>query len=262
MLKFFRKIRQELLVANNPATPTARLTRYMIYAVGEIVLIVVGILIALNLNNWNERRKAEALELEYLQRIYTDLQADTSYFEDQIKECDKVIRSNYEAIHEAYKEQKTQEEYSRLVDLYTHRTENLVVQNSTFLELKNSGKLSIFQNRGIKDSLIALNRDYEYAAARIKEFNDFHSNIIGSLKDYPRKYSKERAFIFDEPHMFDPSEWEYINEPTSQAFKDQEWAATMYLVKHREAKELHKTLMKKIGFLTQEIEAELNERKR
>jgi hypothetical protein len=262
MIKLFRKIRKELWVDNKATSSAGRLGRYVIYAAGEILLIVIGILIALNLNNWNERRKAEALELEYLQRIYTDLKADTRYFEDQIKECDKVIRSNYQAIHEAYKEQKTQEEYSRLIDLYTHRTENLVVQNSTYLELKNSGKLSVFQNRGIKDSLIALNRDYEYAAARIKEFNDFHANIISSLKDYPRKYSKERAFIFDEPHMFDPSEWEYINEPTSQAFKDQEWAATMYLVKHREAKELHKTLLKKIGFLTQEIEAELNERKR
>ena len=46
MIKFFRKIRQQLLAEN-------RLGKYLIYALGEIVLVVIGILIALQINNWN-----------------------------------------------------------------------------------------------------------------------------------------------------------------------------------------------------------------
>ncbi len=260
MINFFKNIRHKLLFGNEPTSQASRLSRYLIYAAGEIVLIVAGILIALSLNNWNEHRKAEKLELEYLQRILTDLRADANYLKNQIQECEKVINSSYQYIHEAYKEQKSTEDYIKLIELFTDRTENLVVQNSTYLELKNSGKLSIFQNRTIKDSLIALNRDYEYAAARIKEFNEYHSNVLSSLKVYPRKYSKQRTFIFDEPHMFDPSEWEYINDPTSQAFKDQEWAATIYLIKHSEAMEFHKSLLKKVEFLTEQIETELGQR--
>ena len=50
MIKFFRKIRQQLLTEN-------KFSKYMIYAIGEIILVVIGILIALGINNWNENRK-------------------------------------------------------------------------------------------------------------------------------------------------------------------------------------------------------------
>lgn len=71
MLKFFRKIRQQLLAQN-------RFNKYLIYAVGEIVLVVVGILIALSINNWNEEKKLRKLERTYLTGILDDLKTDTT----------------------------------------------------------------------------------------------------------------------------------------------------------------------------------------
>ena len=50
MIKFFRKIRQNLLIENKTG-------KYLKYAIGEIILVVIGILIALQINNWNEQRK-------------------------------------------------------------------------------------------------------------------------------------------------------------------------------------------------------------
>jgi len=50
MIKFFRKIRQNLL-------SESKFSQYLIYAIGEIVLVVIGILIALQINNWNEEKK-------------------------------------------------------------------------------------------------------------------------------------------------------------------------------------------------------------
>jgi len=47
MIKFFRKIRQKLLFESKPASPAGRFSQYLIYAIGEIVLVVIGILIAL-----------------------------------------------------------------------------------------------------------------------------------------------------------------------------------------------------------------------
>jgi len=55
MLSFFRKIRQKLLSQN-------RVTQYLAYAIGEIILVVIGILIALQVNNWNENRKNGEIE--------------------------------------------------------------------------------------------------------------------------------------------------------------------------------------------------------
>jgi len=66
MIKFFRHIRKRLLSEGNTG-------KYLKYAIGEIVLVVIGILIALQINNWNERRKdfaQEQLILRQLQREY------------------------------------------------------------------------------------------------------------------------------------------------------------------------------------------------
>ncbi|MDU8885264.1 DUF6090 family protein [Yeosuana sp. MJ-SS3] len=69
MLKFFRKIRQQLIT-------NGRAKKYFLYAIGEIILVVVGILIALQINNWNENRKDRILEKEYLNRILVDIKSD------------------------------------------------------------------------------------------------------------------------------------------------------------------------------------------
>lgn len=257
---FFKKIRHQLLAESLPGVMASKFSKYMLYALGEIVLVVVGILIALSINNWNEGLKLEILELEYLERISTDLNADTRYFNRQIVECEAVIDLCYQYIHQAYEVQKTKEDYTQLIELFTDRTENLVVQNSTYLELNNAGKLSIFKNQQLKDSLIALHRDYEYAASRIREFNEYHTNLLSSTKIYPTKYSKRRAFIFDKPHMFNAKEWEFINDPTSREFRDLEWVNTIYLLKHFEAMEFHKALLTKIEFLTALIKEELEQR--
>ena len=71
MIKFFRRIRQQLLSQN-------RFSKYLIYAIGEIVLVVIGILIALSINNWNEEKKLRKLERTYLTGILDDLKTDTT----------------------------------------------------------------------------------------------------------------------------------------------------------------------------------------
>ena len=52
MLRFFRKIRQKLLTDN-------KFSKYLLYAIGEILLVVIGILIALQVDNWNQKRENE-----------------------------------------------------------------------------------------------------------------------------------------------------------------------------------------------------------
>ena len=80
MIKFFRKIRQKLLSEN-------KFSKYLIYAIGEIVLVVIGILIALQINTWNENRKLVRLEKEILLEIKDGLQSD-------LEQLDKVINDH------------------------------------------------------------------------------------------------------------------------------------------------------------------------
>lgn len=69
MIIFFRKIRQRLLTEN-------KFRKYLIYAIGEIVLVVIGILIALSINNWNENRKLLKSKTEYYKQLVEELNLD------------------------------------------------------------------------------------------------------------------------------------------------------------------------------------------
>lgn len=69
MINFFRKIRRKLADDN-------KLFKYSRYAIGEIVLVMVGILLALQVNNWNEQRKADLLEIQILQNFHKSLKKD------------------------------------------------------------------------------------------------------------------------------------------------------------------------------------------
>lgn len=77
MIKFFRKIRQRLLTEN-------KFSKYLLYAVGEIILVVIGILIALSINNWNEERK----ERNRLFNVYSLIAVDLS---NDIKSINEIL---------------------------------------------------------------------------------------------------------------------------------------------------------------------------
>ncbi len=69
MFRFFRDIRRRLIVPDN-------VRKYILYAIGEILLVMIGILIALQVNNWNEERKNQALMSYGLAEIHNDLKID------------------------------------------------------------------------------------------------------------------------------------------------------------------------------------------
>jgi hypothetical protein len=84
MIPFFRRIRKNLADDNKPL-------QYMRYAVGEIVLVVIGILMALQINNWNEERKAILDEKNNLISVYHDLNNDIG----KIAFCKDRLSSEY-----------------------------------------------------------------------------------------------------------------------------------------------------------------------
>lgn len=69
MIKFFKNIRKKMASENKASA-------YMRYAIGEIVLVVIGILIALQINNWNEQRKARIVEDNFFEDVLQDLKKD------------------------------------------------------------------------------------------------------------------------------------------------------------------------------------------
>jgi hypothetical protein len=153
MIKFFRKIRQRLLAEN-------KFTKYLLYAFGEIVLVVIGILIALQINNSNEAKKERAREISYLRNLKADLHKEVennerfaTYHFEKAETCSLLLTSGAP---------KTIED----VQVYTDRYELVFIwfafvpNNNTFKELLSSGNLSLIQNDPIKNGLLELDKLY------------------------------------------------------------------------------------------------------
>ena len=154
MIKFFRKIRQRLLKEND-------FRKYLLYAIGEIFLVVLGILIALQINNANEDRKQRRLELDYLQNLKTDLKLNIAELDKYITVRNSRIESaNYVLEHF---------EGKPLTDLndFAFHTTNIYIwqkfsqQDNTFQELVNSGNLALISNDSIKNGLLNLQSLYK-----------------------------------------------------------------------------------------------------
>ena len=154
MIKFFRKIRQRLLTEN-------KFSKYLLYAIGEILLVVVGILIALQINNSNESRKIRNQEVHYLKNLKTDLILNITELDEYITVRNLRIESANKVLE--YFEGKP------LIDLndIAFHTTNIYIwqkfsqQDNTFQELVNSGNLALISNDTIKNELLNLQSLYK-----------------------------------------------------------------------------------------------------
>ncbi|GGD53680.1 hypothetical protein GCM10011361_20460 [Muriicola marianensis] len=78
MFGFFRKLRYDLINEH-------KIARYLKYAIGEIILVVIGILIALQINNWNESRKQEEIKIRYLQELRSEFSQNLVLIDNSIR---------------------------------------------------------------------------------------------------------------------------------------------------------------------------------
>ncbi|TPV35385.1 hypothetical protein FJ651_00240 [Paucihalobacter ruber] len=88
MIKFFRKIRYNLMSKNSTG-------KYLKYAIGEILLVVIGILIALQINNWNESKKNRAYEVTMLREVNEALEIDLTFLNENISYLESALKSYY-----------------------------------------------------------------------------------------------------------------------------------------------------------------------
>jgi len=148
MIKFFRRIRQNLLLEGN-------IGKYLKYAIGEIVLVVIGILIALQISNWNEKRKEHIQEKTFLKRFEVEINTN-------LENILNAISLNKSRIHRAEfllrtieNPQLAQDSSSYFMKSIEHAgyTNVPLISDNAFEELKSSGKLSLISNETLRGAL-------------------------------------------------------------------------------------------------------------
>ena len=178
MIKFFRKFRRDLLTEN-------KFIKYLIYAIGEIILVMVGILLALQVNNWNEGNKRKVLEVNILQDIKIDIEENVNNLKKGIRVLEYCNEGMSQVIL-AYEQKKPYNDsmlidYSRFIGWW-----NPDFTYASFENLKNVG-VNIISNPVLRRDIINLievdmNILDVAEANRINQINS--SMILPLIKDY------------------------------------------------------------------------------
>lgn len=139
MIKFFRNIRKNLI--NEGKT-----TSYIKYAIGEIVLVMIGILLALQVNNWNEELKKNELRTKYLSSLVEDLKKDTALIANQYRFYAKdTTRINGQITR--IKNNMSSIDTLKKIARYEFETDFQLISsfsNKTYLTLINTGDIDLF----------------------------------------------------------------------------------------------------------------------
>lgn len=191
MIKFFRKIRQNFIEAGN-------IKKYLIYAVGEILLVMIGILLALQVNNRNEARKAKVFEKKMLNELKTSIDNDVNMLEWAIRENENRIFS-IDVILNHFDNQIPYHDSLATHFSFAITWFNANINNQAYESLKNYGK-HIITNDSIRTQL----NIYEFPWLEILEERNerFHYStvapILTSLFDSGEMWGEMRPFDYKE----------------------------------------------------------------
>ena len=199
MIKFFRRIRQHLLTEN-------KFSKYLLYAIGEIALVMIGILLALQVNNWNESRKERVQEIKLYENLLVSLSADST---DVVKfsglisagmEAQKFFISNsYQELIENYTVQQLEDSIRSIGKIGA----SFFPRYSAYNQISNSGFQALLQSEEIKSKLLELYdriyKRYLHVDASIDEKSEFHLKPIikGDLQIFYDRNNIQPASVFN-----------------------------------------------------------------
>jgi hypothetical protein len=172
MLFLLRQIRRKLLTDNKVMT-------YLLYAIGEIILVVVGILIAVSIDNWNQNRKDQQAERHYLTSLLSDLQLQMREAELGIKSESSsaiLIREIGEQFENGFKDTDGALLNVKLTKSMISRSLNQY--NATFEELNATGNIGLISNEELKMNIIAYYQSLDRSSLVLQKYEDQMINTL------------------------------------------------------------------------------------
>lgn len=159
--------------------------KYFKYAIGEIILVVIGILIALQINNWNQNRINTTKEHEYLIGIKNDLEKQIQLFKGRDQLFSYVINKG-ESILVDFSEK------GNLIDIDSLNTKLSLMMyaityptvNTTFTELNSTGQLNLIKEKSLRSSIIKYYQNSEASKESVNSntFEVFYTHIFPFIK--------------------------------------------------------------------------------
>ncbi len=176
MIKFFRGIRQQLLGEGKTG-------KYLKYAIGEIVLVVIGILLALQINNWNEVQKDKATENDYIDRLINEISLDTSYF-NNIKKQFEYKETRMRRVISAWQSStlKVKDSLQYINDFRSAGDiDPWFVEPVTWTQLIQTGDLKLIRDKDVLDELFNY---YNSIKKTSDNFNQFPMSMTNKAREH------------------------------------------------------------------------------
>lgn len=171
MIPFFRKSRKGLFVQN-------KFSRYLLYAIGEIILVVIGILIALSINNWNEDRKDLIIEQQVLRQLKEEYESNLTQLEEKIAMREYIVSSAFKGF--SYIDNPEKLLRDSLISSIT-----LLLVDPTFDPINNdlfsSGNIRLIRNERLKQLLTNWSSDVIALQEIEKLYTKTSSEIVTPL---------------------------------------------------------------------------------
>ena len=191
MIKFFRRIRKRLLTEN-------KFSKYILYAIGEIVLVVIGILIALQINNWNEQKILKVQEKEALTEILSDLTININKFNETLIGNNRPgnIINTLSSTHIIIEHLKSNEVYHDSLDKHF----GIMILSSNIINYKTSGYesllsvgLDLIKNTKLRSEI------GEYYQSSIVMPKNVSDGLIEDFSNYMLDYIRKDFITTDDP---------------------------------------------------------------
>jgi len=186
MIKLFRKIRQNLFASNNIFT-SGSFKKYFLYAIGEIILVVIGILIAVAINNWRNSIVLDNEEKSLYNDLIQELQTDLAEIQGNRIYNNKYL-TRYNQASEIIQKDTLQQLKDTLAIIATELTKFSDFHNeeSAYNKLAASGKLELVSNKEVLKQLQNLGMLYNYINRLEKNQEQFMYTIIPKIFEYIR----------------------------------------------------------------------------
>jgi hypothetical protein len=183
MIKLFRNLREKLLLEGNT-------TKYLKYAIGEIVLVVIGILIALQINNWNEEQKEKALEFDILREIRNGLTTDLADANFNLKSQIDKIRAQNIIIEWLESDHDFNDSLSSYVNIIHYGT--YFQSNETPYQILKQLGLRTIKNDSLRNQLSKL---YDLLYQQYDKYNEQYENLTDVLTSEAANYYTELDYF-------------------------------------------------------------------
>ena len=149
MIKFFRSIRYK-------AMENSKTSRYLKYAIGEIILVVIGILIALQINNWNENRKERAQETVVLEQLLSDFNSNLIQLDQKIAMREDFTNSSLKLLKFIDNPSLATQDS---IDIHIGKTLPYATFDPIIVDLANSGELKLISSNNLKKAVTRWSSD-------------------------------------------------------------------------------------------------------